>query len=130
MEIGKRIFEQRTQKGLTMEQLANLLGVQKSAVNKWEKGIVKNIKRPTILKMSEIFGCEPSYLMGFDQAMQNKWHNEVLSSIQENISGMQNVVNLSDDEYVLIENYRNSSEVDKEAAKRLLAYASKMRKQK
>ena len=70
MEIGKRIFEQRTQKGLTMEQLANLLGVQKSAVNKWEKGIVKNIKRPTILKMSEIFGCEPSYLMGFDQAMQ------------------------------------------------------------
>ena len=127
MEIGKRIFEQRTKKGLTMEQLANLLGVQKSAVNKWEKGIVKNIKRPTILKMSEIFGCEPSYLMGFDQAIQDKWHNEVLSSIQENISGMQNVVNLSDDEFVLIEDYRNSSEADKEAAKRLLAYASKMR---
>ena len=81
MEMGKRIFELRTAKNLTMEQLAEMLGVQKSAVNKWEKGIVKNIKRPNILKMSEIFDCEPAYLMGFDDLVKDYADKEGIDKV-------------------------------------------------
>lgn len=64
--MGKRIKMKRTELGLTMEMLGNILGVGKSAVNKWEKGKVKNIKRSTIAHMAVIFECSPVWLMGMD----------------------------------------------------------------
>ncbi len=36
--IGKQIKKYRTQKGLTQEQLGQLLGVTTQAVSKWERG--------------------------------------------------------------------------------------------
>ena len=65
-EMGKRINMKRIEKGMTMEQLANALGVKASAINKYEKGIVENIKRSTIKDMAKIFDCSPAWLMGFD----------------------------------------------------------------
>jgi transcriptional regulator with XRE-family HTH domain len=38
-KIGKFIQEKRKEKGLTQEQLSNLIGVSKNAVSKWERGI-------------------------------------------------------------------------------------------
>lgn len=64
--MGARIYEKRNEKGYTMQELADKLGVQASAVNKWEKGVVQNIKRSTIQKMAEIFGCSPVWLMGLN----------------------------------------------------------------
>lgn len=64
--MGKRIYMKRTENGMTMKQLADKLGVQTSAINKYEKGSVENIKRKTIEDMAKIFGCSPSWLMGFD----------------------------------------------------------------
>lgn len=63
--MGIRIARKRKELDMTMQQLATILGVQPSAVNKWEKGIVSNIKRETISQMSRIFGCSPVWLMGF-----------------------------------------------------------------
>lgn len=67
--MGKRIYMKRTENGMTMKQLADKLGVQTSAINKYEKGAVENIKRKTIEDMAKIFGCSPSWLMGFDADM-------------------------------------------------------------
>lgn len=64
--MGKRICQMRKEKGLTMEELGSMVGVNKSAVNKWEKGIVCNIKRTTIADMAKIFDCSPVWLMGYD----------------------------------------------------------------
>lgn len=66
MGMGERIKDMRISVGLTQEELANRLNLQKSAIAKYENGRVKNIKRTTILKMSEIFGCSPSYLMDME----------------------------------------------------------------
>jgi len=68
-EMGKRIKQKRTEKGLTMEQLASALGIKASAINKYEKGIVENIKRSTIQQMALIFECDPTWLMGFDASV-------------------------------------------------------------
>ena len=67
--MGKRIYMKRTENGMTMKQLADKLGVQTSAINKYEKGAVENIKRKTIEDMAKIFKCSPSWLMGFDADM-------------------------------------------------------------
>lgn len=57
--MAQRIKELRTKKGMTQEELAELLGLQKSAIAKYEKGRVINIKHSTIINMAEIFHCNP-----------------------------------------------------------------------
>lgn len=66
MNMSERIKERRRALNLTQEELGAKLGLQKSAIAKYENGRVQNIKRSTILKMSEILECSPSYLMGLE----------------------------------------------------------------
>lgn len=63
MTMGERIEYLRKKQGLTLDELGSKLGLQKSAVKKYETGRVENIKRGTIKKMAEIFGVDPAYLM-------------------------------------------------------------------
>ena len=67
MCMADRIKEKRIQAGLTQEELAEKLGLKKSAIAKYENGRVENIKRSIIQKMSDILDCTPSYLMGWDE---------------------------------------------------------------
>ena len=64
--LGQRIHAKRTEYGWTMAELGEKVGVQSSAVNKWEKGEVKYIERGRIAKLAEVFHCSPAWLMGFD----------------------------------------------------------------
>ena len=66
--MGLRIRQKRRELDLTLEELGSRLGVQKSAVSKWEKGEVINIKREYIDKMASIFDVSPQWLMGYDKA--------------------------------------------------------------
>lgn len=49
----------RIRKNLTQEELGKRIGVTKSAVMKYEKGIVENIKRSTIIKLSRALDLSP-----------------------------------------------------------------------
>lgn len=63
MGIGNKIREARLAKGMTQEELGDLIGVQKSAIAKYENGRVVNIKRSTLKKISDILGIRPSELI-------------------------------------------------------------------
>jgi transcriptional regulator with XRE-family HTH domain len=63
MNIGEKIKAARIAKGMTQEELGEILGVQKSAIAKYEKGRVVNIKRSTLKKISEVLGIRPSELI-------------------------------------------------------------------
>jgi repressor LexA len=65
MEMGKYIELKRKELGLTMEELGQRLNppVKKSAVNKWEKGVVKNIKASHVEQLARIFEVSPSDLL-------------------------------------------------------------------
>ena len=65
-EMAKRIKQRRIAVGLTQEALADKLGLQKSAIAKYENGRVENIKRSTLARMAEYLRCSPTWLMGFD----------------------------------------------------------------
>lgn len=67
MEIGTKIYNLRTQRGMTLEELGKKVGVSKSTVRKWEQGIIANMKRDKIAKLAFALGCSPAYLMGWDE---------------------------------------------------------------
>lgn len=68
VNVGDYIKKLRLEKGLTQEELGNLVGVKRAAVNKWESGLVQNLKRTTIKRLSEIFDVSPASFIdnGFD----------------------------------------------------------------
>lgn len=70
MDIGAKIKAARIARGMTQEELGKLLGVQKSAIAKYESGRVVNIKRSVLKKISDILGIRPSELI-FEQIEQN-----------------------------------------------------------
>ena len=63
MNIGEKIKSARLAKGYTQEELGEVLGVQKSAIAKYESGRVVNIKRSTLKKISDVLGIRPSELI-------------------------------------------------------------------
>ena len=67
MNIGNKIKSARIAKGMTQEELGKQLGVQKSAIAKYENGRVVNIKRSTLKKISDILDIRASELIFEEQ---------------------------------------------------------------
>ena len=112
--MTQRIKELRIKKGLSQEQLAELLGLQKSAIAKYENGRVINIKRSTISNMAKIFNCNPSYIMGWEDSNQVEIRKKIHGNIIEaNIDG----INIQ-----LEKNYHNNQET----LYRLIEYCYKL----
>jgi transcriptional regulator with XRE-family HTH domain len=64
---AKRIKELRLSRNYTMEKLAELVGVSKSTIAKWENGYVENMRQDRVAKLATIFGVKPTYIMGYDE---------------------------------------------------------------
>ena len=63
MEIGQKIKKARLERGLTQQELGNIVGVQKSAIAKYENGRIVNIKRSTLQKIAKALNIRPSELV-------------------------------------------------------------------
>lgn len=59
-----RIKLSRKNKGLTMDQLANIMGVAQSAIVRWENGTTQ-VKPDKIGEISKILNVSPLYLLGY-----------------------------------------------------------------
>ena len=79
---ANRIKECRTRNGYTQDALAERLGLQKSAIAKYENGRVSNIKRSTIEEMALLFHCSPAYLMGWEDSNSNSLNQGILPLAQ------------------------------------------------
>ncbi len=71
MNIGDKIRAARLSKGMTQEELGRAVGVQKSAIAKYENGRVVNMKRTTLKGLSDILGIAPSELI-FEAYMEEE----------------------------------------------------------
>lgn len=67
MDMGQKIKKLREEKGLTLEELGNMVGVGKSTIRKWETGMIANMKRDKISKVANALKCSPAYLMGWEE---------------------------------------------------------------
>lgn len=78
MDVGTKIKEARIRKGMTQEELGDILGVQKSAIAKYESGRVVNIKRSTLKKISDTLDIPPIELL-FDAKKEKPTADDELS---------------------------------------------------
>ena len=70
-KVGDYIKSLRKSKGLTQEELGNMIGVKKAAVQKWESGMVQNLKRNTIKQLSDIFEVSPASFIDNDDSIES-----------------------------------------------------------
>lgn len=77
MGMAERIKERRKAMGYTQTELGEKLGLQASAIAKYENGRVENMKRSVIANMAKVLECSPTYLMGLEH--------------EENISTLDNI---------------------------------------
>ena len=66
MNSGDIIKNRRIELGLTQEELGEKIGVQKSAIAKYENGTVENLKRSVIAKLAEVLQLSPLQIMGLE----------------------------------------------------------------
>lgn len=62
--MGERIRELRKEHNMTAQELGDKIGVKFSAICKYERGDLKNLKLSTISNIAKVFGVSPLYIMG------------------------------------------------------------------
>ena len=86
-DMSIRIKELRQERGLTLEQVAKVVGVGKSTVRKWETGMIANMKRDKIASLAKALGTTTAYLMGWQEVMEDKrmdsGHRELVALIEQ-----------------------------------------------
>lgn len=113
---GTKIRELRLLAGMSQEELGKRVGVQRAAINKYEKGIVENIPLHTIEKMAEIFDVSPTYIVG--------WNDDNCNPLAVEVKVIQGVQRFYGKDAVdLLETYVN---LNSQGRKRLLQYAQDM----
>lgn len=66
-ELSLKIKQLRLERRMTLEQVADIVGVGKSTVRKWETGMIANMKRDKIALLAKALGTTPAYLMGWKE---------------------------------------------------------------
>lgn len=74
-DMSRKIKELRKERGLTLEQVAEVVGVGKSTVRKWETGMIANMRRDKIADLAMALGTTPAYLMGWTEEPTERQKN-------------------------------------------------------
>ena len=114
--IGERIKYLRTLADMSQEELGNRVGVQRAAINKYEKGSVTNIPIATVEKIATVFDVSPTYIIGWSDTSDNTLAVEV-----KIIQGVKKF--FGRDSVELLELY---SDLTPKARKKVLEYAEDM----
>lgn len=69
MSLGERIKKQRKKSGLSQEKLAELVGVSRQAVTKWENG-QSAPSTENLFRLAEVFGTTVDMLLNSDEKEQ------------------------------------------------------------
>lgn len=64
---NKRIHERRIEKGITLAQVAEKLGVTEATAQRYECGSIKSIPYECMCAYGELLNCSPAYLMGWEE---------------------------------------------------------------
>lgn len=65
MNVGERIKELRKEKGMTLEDVAQAIGVGRATVLKYENGAITNIPTERVHQLANLFKVTRPYLMGW-----------------------------------------------------------------
>ena len=121
-----RLKELRKEKGLTQDDLAELLEVTEVTIFNWENG-VSSIKPDRLKKLCEIFDVDAPYLLGYNTVKnETDIKASVLDEALEKLRAINNVFSVESDEdpnmwtigfstaIVAIENFKKEIEDQKD----------------
>lgn len=104
MDIGNLIRTKRIEKGLTIKQLAELVGVSESAVSRWETGNISNMRRDRIFNLSKAIDVPYSALL----------------SDGDNFSELSYLPKISKEAFQIAQAYESANEEQKQIIKLVL----------
>ena len=96
MNIKDIIKIKREEKGYSLKELGNLIGVSESTISRWESGIIANMTHTNIVKISKVLDILPEVLLEYD-------------TVNNSISISQNTVKIRDITYNNSNNTANDS---------------------
>lgn len=73
MEFKDVLKSRREELGLTLDDVGSAVGVSKATVQRWESGIIKNLRRDKIRDLAKVLRVSPIYLMGWDDELDAKY---------------------------------------------------------
>ena len=80
VNIGQRIKKRREENGLSLQDVADQLDVNRSSVMRWENGETSRIKLPIVEKLAQILQTSPGYLMGYKNFDDNATASRICSA--------------------------------------------------
>lgn len=85
MSIGQRIKYIRKEQGLSIDDLAEKLGKNRTTVYRYENGDIENLPLGILDSLAEALNTTPAHLMGWDTSNTNDatYHNEVEAAIMK-----------------------------------------------
>ena len=82
-EIANKIKARRIELGLTLEEVAQAVGVGRSTVRKWETGMIRNMGRDKIAALARILQMNPVDLVPMPEATRTE-DEERLEALHQN----------------------------------------------
>ena len=82
MLVGKRIRDMRLEKGMSQQELGDLIGVTKVSICGYENG-TRTPSLETFCILAEIFETTTDYLLGREVSVVNEEGNEYIGSISK-----------------------------------------------
>lgn len=70
MTLGDKLSKKRKENNLTQEQLADILGVSRQAISKWESDLAYP-ETDKLIRISELFDCSLDYLLKDTEETEN-----------------------------------------------------------
>lgn len=67
MNMGEKIKELRKARGWSQTELGQRLGIQKSAVSKYERGAITKFSQEQLKEIADVFGVSPAVLFGYSE---------------------------------------------------------------
>lgn len=94
MTIGARMKKRRKELGISADDIANYIGVDRTTYYRYERGAISKVSTEVLQKVAEYLHTTPTWLMGIKDASPIPWQKS--SPLQK----------LSDDEADIITKYR------------------------
>lgn len=66
--ISNIMKQKRLERGLTLKQIADMIGVTEATVQRWESGNIKSLRQGRISQLAEILHTTPSVLLGWEES--------------------------------------------------------------
>ncbi len=112
--MKNELRQKREELNLTLQDVADYVGVSAGTVSRWETGNINNMKRDKIAKLSEILKLNPSVITG--------WETVKI----ENDGNISEIV-LRSEEMELIRELRKDEPLDIDTTVKILEFAKKIK---